>query len=196
MHARASISTLLLIISFFLFSLHVAAKLLSITNINAGSLLMAETRSWLVMIDKRLAGKVSIRRPYQVELQRSIPYEIFATLKSIIKNADDAIFEEPSCYVKGNNKAEVISFTSLGSLLKLLSLLSALSTREVRKYLSRKLTSSTRAGNKVKVIVDDSRDFAFVYKKSACRLLVQFYYGEWNVQGFPRHNCKIAELSP
>ncbi|KAK3728366.1 hypothetical protein QZH41_008966, partial [Actinostola sp. cb2023] len=83
-----------------------AAKLVSTININAGSLLMKESRLWLKMIEKRLAGKVSIRRPYYAEIVRSIPYDIFAALNSVIRNADDESFKEPACYMSKNKKAE------------------------------------------------------------------------------------------
>ncbi|KAK3746675.1 hypothetical protein QZH41_020589 [Actinostola sp. cb2023] len=83
-----------------------AAKLLSTININAGSLLMRESRLWLKMIEKRLAGKVSIRRPYYAEIVRSIPYDIFASMNCVIRNADDESFKEPACYMLENKKAE------------------------------------------------------------------------------------------
>ena len=101
---------------------------------------------------------------------------------------EDPIFQEPHCYVSGNNKAEVISFTSLCSLVKLLSLLSALSARDVKKFFRRTLTVPTRTGHKVELIVDDSRDFAFFYKFSSSRLHIQYHYGEWNAGGSCRVN--------
>ncbi|KAK3718958.1 hypothetical protein QZH41_005940 [Actinostola sp. cb2023] len=45
-----------------------ASQLLSKTNINAGTVLHRESRLWLRMIMNRLAGRVSVRKPY---------YEVF-----------------------------------------------------------------------------------------------------------------------
>lgn len=100
------------------------------------------------------------------------------------------------CCISTNRKAEVISFTSLGSLLKLLSLVSALSRRKVRKFFSRIITKTSRSGNRVELIVTESKDFGLMYRLNCSRLHIQFHYGEWNAEGFPRHNCEIAELSP
>lgn len=138
------------------------------------------------MIDRRLAGRVSIRRPYYAEIHRSIPYDIFAVIKSIIRNADNVNFQEPSCYIRGNRKAEVISFTSIGPVIKFFSLLSAFRTIEVDKFFSRTLTSTKRSGHKVKVVVEDTKDFAFFYKKSNASLTIQYHYGEWNMRNFPQ----------
>ena len=126
----------------------------------------------------------------------SIPNDIFAALKCVKRHAEEQDFKEPSCYVSSYKKAEVISFTSLCSLKKFLSNLSALSTIEVKKFFSRKLTSTSRSGNQVKLLVEDTKDFGFFFKKSTGKLTIQFYYGEWNVHGFPRHDCAIRELSP
>lgn len=181
----------------FLYFSFTAAKLLSTMNINAGSLLLRESRLWLSMVDKRLAGRVSIRRPYYAEIQRCIPYDMFAVLKHVIRNAiADKDFNEPNCYVSSNKKAEVISFTSLCSLQKFLSMLSALSTREVKKFFSRKLTTAARSGHTLKLLVEENKDFGFFYKHSTGTLTLQFFYGEWNTHGFPRHNCTLRELSP
>jgi hypothetical protein len=156
---------------------------------------MRESRLWLAMVEKRLAGKVSIRKPYFAEITRCIPYDIFAVINSVIRNADDEYFNEPACYISSNKKAEVISFTSLCSLQKLFSMLSGMSTKEVKKFFSRKLSSTSRSGNKVKLIVEETKDFVFFYKKHSGKLALQFHYGEWNSHGFPRHNCAMRELS-
>jgi len=146
---------------------------------------------------KRLAGRVSVRKPYYGEIHRSIPYDIFAVLRRIIRNAGDGSFTEPACYMSmKNKKAEVISFTSLCSLQKFFTILSGMSTREVKKFFSRRLTSSPRSGNKVELLVQDTKDFGFMYKHSIGQLSIQFFYAEWNVHGFPKHNCTIRELSP
>lgn len=148
---------------------------MSTININAGSLLTKESRMWLSLIEKRLAGRVSIRRPYYSEIQHSIPYDIFAALKYVIRNAEEQDFQVPSCYVSSNKKAEVISFTSLGSVQKLFTLLSALCTREVKKFFSRTIKRGIRSGNRVKIIVEETKDFGFFYNKMKGQLDIQFF---------------------
>ena len=152
-------------------------------SLSAGSILDQESRLWLGAIHRRLAGRVAIRRPYYAEINRSIPYDIFATARQVLK---DLRHTEPDCYISSNRKAEVISFTSLCLLQEFLSCLSGMSKREVRKFFTRKLTG-VKCHHKVKLIVSDEKDFALVYKKSRGQLTIEFNYGEWNANGFPQH---------
>jgi len=130
-------------------------------TISASSTLYRESRLWLNFLQRRLAGRVSIKKPYYAEIHRNIPYDIFAVLSRVIRNIDDGSFSEPDCITSKNRKAEVISFTSLCSLQKLFSLLSGMSTREVKKLFSRRL-KGRRDGHKVELIVSKTKDFFMV----------------------------------
>ena len=52
-------------------------KILLNVPVNYGMVLYDETRLWLDKIRFGLGGKVSIRRPYQCEIIRNLPKEIF-----------------------------------------------------------------------------------------------------------------------
>ena len=160
------------------------------STISASSVLSGEARLWLKMIQRRMAGRVAIRRPYYGEIHRNIPYDMFAVIRHVLRNAEDRSFCEPNCYMSRNGKAEVISFTSICSIQKLFSMLSGLSRKEVRTFFSRTLKGS-RTNHNVKMIVSPTKDFALVYKLNTGQLDVQFHYGEWNAYGFPRHNCLL-----
>jgi len=157
---------------------------LSHRTLNVGSILYEESRMWLNGIHRRLAGKVGIRRPYFGEITRSIPYDIFLAMRQVLRDINAT---EPYCYMAGNKKGEVISLTSLPLLEKVFACLSGQTSKEVKKYLRRKLTGSCRYNHKVKVIMSATKDFGFMYKKNIGQLVIQFYYGEWNYHGHPQH---------
>jgi len=164
--------------------LHVAALHLSSRTLNVGSVLDHESRMWLSAIYRRLARPVGIRKPYYGEITRSIPIDIFLCLRQVLR---DLNVTEPHCYLAGNNRAEVISFTSIHLVHQLFSCLSGQSIKEVKKFFNRTLTGTTRYHHKVKVITSASKDFAFVYKKKSGQLVVQFHFDEWNYYGNPQH---------
>lgn len=163
-----------------------ASHHLCIRTLSAGSILFDESRLWLDGIYRRLSGRVSIRTPYKAEIVRSIPYGVFSTCHLVVR---DLRLHEPNVFIASNRKGEVISFTSLNSLIKFLSCISVLNAREIKKYFSRILSSVSRHNHKVAIIVSEEEDFAFVYNKNKGQLAVQFHYGEWNSNGFPRHRC-------
>ena len=131
-----------------------------------------------------MSERVSIRRPHYGEIHRSIPYVIFKSMTRILNAVDD--FREPFCYLAKNNKAEVISFTSLSLLTKLFSFLSGLLTKDIKTFFSRTLSGKKNL-HKVKIIVSDTKDFAFFYKVNNGQLIIQFHYGEWNAHGCQQH---------
>ncbi|KAK3737350.1 hypothetical protein QZH41_008560 [Actinostola sp. cb2023] len=134
---------------------------LATSTVSAASVLHDEGTLWLSLVYKRLAGRVSVRYPYQAELTRNIPFAIFKEITLMLRRSTSPEFQEPHCIIGKNKKGEVISFTCLGSLLKLFQLLTGMSSRKVRNYFTRVLNGSSRGGHRVKLIVSDNKDFAF-----------------------------------
>ena len=56
-------------------------KILLNVPVNCGTVLHDETKLWLDKIKFRLGGKVGIKRPYQCEIIRNLPKEIFCHFK-------------------------------------------------------------------------------------------------------------------
>ena len=94
---------------------------------------------------------------------------------------------EPFCFLGKNKNGEVISFTSLRLVVNFLVLLSGYTKDEVVMYFKRNLATGMRRGHKVHIITSDVKDFAFVYKHKQGKLVISFYFGEWNTSGFPQH---------
>ena len=80
------------------------------SSVNAAVIFRSECHLWLQRIHRRLAGKRSIRRPFYCEICRKIPVEMFNILARPLKMSE---FRPPFCYVAGNKKGKVISFTFL-----------------------------------------------------------------------------------
>jgi hypothetical protein len=160
-------------------------KILAGSSINAAVVFRSESRVWLPAIRRRLCGRRCIRNPFSSEITRDIPYELFVVLRRVVKSVPG--FVEPYCFVGSNKKGEVISFTNLHLVMELLALLSGYSEKEVSSYFKRNLTG-LKAGHKVNVIANESKDFAFIYKQKQGRFSISFNFGEWNVNGYPQHS--------
>ena len=157
-------------------------------NYNPLPLLREESKHWLKAIYRRLGSRNRIRTPYYAEIKRDIPSEIFGLVVRVVKNVSVQEFYPPLCFHAKNNKAEVISFTTIDSVAKLLCLLSGLNLKSVKKHFKRSPRGGRKKGYKFEVLVNDTRDIAFMYKFSKQQLIVCFHYGEWNSHGFPQHN--------
>lgn len=166
--------------------LYIAAHLCT-SMLSAASVLHQEGKLWLNSIQRRLAGRVSVKQPYYAEVHRNIPLDIFSEVTRLLQRSTSKHFQEPDCCIGKNRKGVVVSFTCLDSLLKLFQLLTGMGTGQVRKFFTRVLKGATRYGHKIKLIVSEIKDFAFVYKYSTGQLTIQFHYGEWNTCGAPRH---------
>ena len=70
-------------------------------------------------IHRRLAGRRQVRNPFQSEIVRDIPYEVFRLLLRVTKSTEG--FAEPFVSFSANKKAETISFSSLRPVKQLLS---------------------------------------------------------------------------
>ena len=81
-----------------------------------------------------------------------------------------------------NNAAEVVSFTTIHSVTKLFSLLSGYERKVVGRYL-KKSQGGRRKEHKVKILISDNKDLAFVYKFRKEQLTICYNYGEWNIHG-------------
>ena len=95
-----------------------------------------------------------------METSRDFPYEIFSVIAKIVGRLDG--FVEPFCFHGNNNKAEIISFSSVRLVNELLLLL--FTSETVASYFNRDLSGS-RKGHSTAVIVSDAKDFVFSYKK-------------------------------
>ena len=157
-------------------------------NCSPLQLIRKESEHWLEAMYRRLGGRNRIRNPFYAEVKRDIPSEIFSLVVRVVNNVSVNEFCPPLCFHAKNKKAEVISFTNIDSAAKLLSLLSGLNPKTVIKYLTRRFGGGRKKGYKVKVLVNDTKDLAFVYKFNVQQLTICFHYGEWNSYGFPQHN--------
>ena len=157
------------------------------STVNAAVIFRGESQLWLKRIHRKLAGKRSICHPYYCEIRREIPAEMFNILAQSLSTSE---FREPYCYVAGNKKGKIISFTFLPLLKQFLSSLSGKSVDEINQYFKRKL-NGRRKDHKTKVLVSVTKDFALGYSFAKGVLTVSFNYGEWNRYGFPQHNCQL-----
>ena len=89
-------------------------------------------------IHRRLAGRRQVRNPFQSEIVRDIPYEVFRVLLRVTKSTEG--FAEPFVSFSANKEAGKISFSSLRPVKQLLSILSGQKEREVVQYFKRTLT--------------------------------------------------------
>ena len=152
--------------------------------IKPAPILLRKARRWLSGIRRRIGGKRRIRNPFYVEINRDCPFEIFSVIVRIVRGLDG--FVEPFCFYRDNNKAIVISFTSMRLVHELFGLLSGFSKDVATSYFKRSF-SAARKGHTAAVIVNEVKDFALIYKKRSGKLVIGLNYGEWNVNGFPQH---------
>ena len=155
------------------------------TQIQVGTIMRSESRLWLEAIHRRLAGRRQVRNPFQSEIVRDIPYEVFRVLLRVTKSTEG--FAEPFVSFSANKEAGKISFSSLRPVKQLLSIISGLKEREVVQYFKRTLTGK-KASSKVNVIASEEKKMVFVYKLTKGQLFIAFHFGEWNTYGFPQHN--------
>lgn len=162
-----------------------ACQVLAFSQIKPVLVFQHEAKLWLSAISRRLVGRQSVRSPYRGEINRDIPFELFAVLARLVKACSE--YAEPFCYYSSNKKGAVISFTSLRLVVDFFSFLSGYSADEVRTYFKRKISRGARNGHVVSLITTDVKDFALIYKQSQGRLTISFHFGEWNTAGFPQH---------
>ena len=89
------------------------------TQIQVGTIMRLESRLWLEAIYRRLAGRRRVRNPFQSEIVRDIPYEVFRLLLRVTKSTEG--FAEPFVSFSANKKAGTIFFSSLRPVKQLLS---------------------------------------------------------------------------
>ena len=111
--------------------------------------------------------------------------EIFSALVPIV---DELRFTRPSCMVENNSKAVVIAFSDMATPCKFLSTLSAIATKELCDKYLRKELRGRKSGSWVEAIVSEEKQFSFTYKTKKGQMNIFFYFGEWNIYGFPQHN--------
>jgi hypothetical protein len=162
------------------------ARVLASHPIRASTILKDEVRLWLKAIHRPLARKAGYRNAYRGQISRDIPREIFAIFAKVVQNSDG--FGVPFCCHSDNKSREVVRFTTIRLLKELFVLLSGLLAEEVIFYFKRILASGSRKGHKVWLMVSEENDFIFTYNKNQGKLLISFYFGEWNVNGFAQHS--------
>ena len=160
-------------------------EILASSSFKASNIFEREARLWLTSISRRLSGRHTVRNPFYGEISRDIPYEMFTLLVKLVKSTPE--YSPPFCYYANNKKGEVISFTSLRLVVDFLVLLSRYSAEEVGMYFKRTLATGSRKGHNVSIITSVEKDFAFIYKHRQGKLVISFYFGEWNSSGFPQH---------
>ena len=160
-------------------------KILASTSINAATVFRGESKIWLTSIKRRLCGRRCAKSSFSAEIARDMPYELFVVFRQVVKAMPG--FVEPCCFVGSNKKGDVISFTNLRLVMELLALLSGYPGKEVATFFKRNLTG-LKAGHKVNVIANESKDFAFIYKKRQGKFFISFNFGEWNANGYPQHS--------
>ena len=164
---------------------HRPTNILTCSSLNSAVIFREESRLWLAAIRRRLCSKRSAQNPFYTEITRDIPYDIFVVFRRVVQSLPG--FCAPFCYFGTNKKGEVVSFTNVRLVVELLSLLSGYSEEEVAgTYFKRNLTG-IKSGHKVNVIVSESKDFAFFYKKRQGKFFIGFNFGEWNAHGYPQH---------
>ena len=160
-------------------------KILASSSINAAAVFRGESEIWLTSIRRRLCGRRCAKSPFSAEIARDMPYELFVVFRRVVKAMPG--FVESYCFVGSNKKADVISFTNLRLVMELLALLLGYPEKEVATFFKRNLTGM-KAGHKVNVIANESKDFAFIYKKRQGKFFISFNFGEWNANGYPQHS--------
>ena len=154
-------------------------------NVYGSTILKDEARLWLKFKSRRLVRKCGHRRPFFGLISRDIPQQVFRLLADVARNLDG--FCAPFCCHSDSRTTEVIRFTSIRLLSELLTLLSGLSAKEVALYFKRILATGSRKGHKTCLIVTEEKELCFTYKKNQGKLIISFYFGEWNTNGFPQH---------
>ena len=162
------------------------ARVLPSHPVHVSVVLKDEARLWLKAIRRRLARKTGYRNPYCGQISSDIPRDIFTIFAKVVQNSNG--FSVPFCCYSNNKNAEVVRITSIRLVKELFVLLSGLGDEEVVSYFNRILASGSRKGNKAWLKVSEEKDFTFTYNKNQGKLLISFYFGEWNVNGFAQHS--------
>lgn len=160
-------------------------KVLLNRSVNCVTIFEAESKQWLRKIYSRLGGKVSIRHPYQGEIVRCLPLEIFLALKTSVQHSRRREITNNVVY-SDNKHQHVMSFSSRKAVIEFLSLLSCWPESDVKSCLKKSLAG--RVHGIARVIVSCAKEFSLTYKIKSGQFCVSFYYGVWNKAGFPLHN--------
>ena len=124
--------------------------------------------------------RVSIRKPYQGEIVRNFPFEMFYALKTSVQHSRKGEITNNVVY-SDNKKQQVMSFSSKKAVIVLLSVLSGYSEINVKGFFKKVLPG--RKHGKARVIVSYGQEFCFTYKIKTGQFCVSFHYGIWNKAG-------------
>lgn len=136
-------------------------KVLLSKSVNCGAIFAIESRQWLKKINSRMSGRVSIRKPYQGEIVRNFPFEMFLALRTSVQHSRKSKITDNVVY-SNNKKQQAMSFSSKKAVIVLLSVLSVYSEVNVKGFFKRILTG--RKHGKARVIVSCGQEFCFTYK--------------------------------
>ena len=160
-------------------------KIMLNVGFNASAAFVSESQLWLKKIGTRQAAKPSIKHPFQSQITRDMPDELFFTLWKAVQHTTRKSITDNSIFGQ-NKKGRVMSLTSKVAVIELFAMLNGLDTTSVRQKLEK--TLSGRRKGKASMVVDTVKDFAFTYMVKQSKLLISFHYGVWNKSGFPMHH--------
>ena len=111
-------------------------KIMLNVGFNASAAFSSESQLWLKKIGTRLAAKPSIKHPFQSQITRDMPDELFFTFWKSVQHTTgksitgNAIFWE-------NKKGRVMSLTAKAAVIEVFAMLSGLDTTSVRQKLEK-----------------------------------------------------------
>ena len=107
-----------------------------------------------------MSVKISIRHPYQGEIVRNFPSEMFFALKTSVQHSRKEEITN-NVFYNDNKNRNVMSFSSRKAVIVFLSLLSGYSETNVKGFFKKILAGRTHG--KARVIVSCSKEFSFTY---------------------------------
>ena len=103
-------------------------------DVNCGSVMASEGKLWLQKVRGRLAKNPSIRNPFEGEIVRTIPLEVFLCLKRAVQHSRSREIMD-SVTFNQNSKVHAISFSTKEAVVFFFSQLTGLSAPAVTGYL-------------------------------------------------------------
>ena len=116
---------------------------------------------YIQKMNARLSGHISIRKPYQGEIVKNVPFEMFLGLNTSVQHSRKVEITNNVVY-SDNKKQPVMSFSSKNAVIVLLSVLSGYSEANVKGFF-KKILTGRKHGN-ARVIVNNGQEFCFTYK--------------------------------
>lgn len=134
---------------------------------------------WYKQFMRRMTTRCSVKNPWKVVLEVSVPFEIFGIFKDIVYETNFGVYTHKT---KSKCKKCVMAFTSR---LRVANLFLRLMESDMPKedFLQKKFKSQKRIG----VIISEEKQFGLLYNYNKEMICFDFSYGFWNDHGFPQH---------